>query len=144
MKLVHYSNQEVHAINAPSKPQKIDTKPCGLWVSDDSDTETNWRAWCVSEGFRLDCLTHVHDLVLAPHANVVVLRSSWELTDFHRRFAVEPEWARGMRYPYEIIDWREVADRWDGIVITPYIWSMRLEGEASRWYYGWDCASGCI
>lgn len=36
-----------------------------------------------------------------------------------------------------------IGARYDGIVITPYVWSMRLDRSAF-WYYGWDCASGCI
>ena len=42
-----------------------------------------------------------------------------------------------------MIQWDRVAERYQGIVITPYIWSRRLEPE-THWYYPWDCASGCI
>jgi hypothetical protein len=41
------------------------------------------------------------------------------------------------------IEWRKVAERFDGIIIAPYIWQRRLDLESS-WYYSWDCASGCI
>ena len=41
------------------------------------------------------------------------------------------------------IDWAEVASKYDGIIISPYQWSLRLDMEM-MWYYGWDCASGCI
>ena len=40
------------------------------------------------------------------------------------------------------IDWPKVAERYDGIIIAPYQWSRRLDGP--MWYYGWDCASGCV
>jgi hypothetical protein len=39
------------------------------------------------------------------------------------------------------IDWPRVAERFDGVIIAPYQWKHRLE---LMWYYGWDCASGCI
>ena len=42
------------------------------------------------------------------------------------------------------INWRKVAKAFDGIIIPEYIYSRRLDGNASDWYYGWDCASGCI
>jgi hypothetical protein len=46
-------------------------------------------------------------------------------------------------YPQQI-DWPRVAhDYPGGIEICPYIQSHRLGG-GSRWYYGWDVASGCI
>lgn len=41
------------------------------------------------------------------------------------------------------LDWRAIAAKCDGIIISPYIWARRLNGY-SHWYHGWDCASGCI
>lgn len=43
---------------------------------------------------------------------------------------------------HDHINWPMVADRYQGIVIAPYLWSRRMDG--GLWYYGWDCASGCI
>lgn len=42
-----------------------------------------------------------------------------------------------------LIDWRRVAESYQGIVIAPYVWARRHH-LASGWYYAWDCASGCI
>ena len=42
-----------------------------------------------------------------------------------------------------IIDWHAVAQAYAGIEIAPYCWSLRFEYEF-LWYYGWDCASGCV
>ena len=41
------------------------------------------------------------------------------------------------------IDWNRVAKKYQGIIITPYIWERRLTTTCT-WYYGWDVASGCI
>ena len=41
------------------------------------------------------------------------------------------------------IDWKKVKSKYQGIIIAPYQWSCRLNLD-SNWYYGWDCASGCI
>jgi hypothetical protein len=49
-------------------------------------------------------------------------------------------------YTYQMtyeIDWYRVAEQYDGIIITPYIYERRLT-EYTTWYYSWDCASGCI
>lgn len=41
------------------------------------------------------------------------------------------------------IDWPRVAAVYDGIEIPRYIYQCRLE-RGVIWYYGWDCASGCV
>lgn len=41
------------------------------------------------------------------------------------------------------VNWPLIATRWDGIIIAPYQWSCRYD-DRTFWYYGWDCASGCI
>lgn len=41
------------------------------------------------------------------------------------------------------LDWAAIGKLYDGIIIAPYLWERRLNGGA-MWYYGWDCASGCI
>ena len=41
------------------------------------------------------------------------------------------------------IRWQDVALDYQGILIAPYQWSLRLDKDF-RWYYMWDCASGCI
>ena len=53
----------------------------------------------------------------------------------------ESDWARRFRDRY--IDWPAVATDYPGLIIAPYQWSCRMS-EFTRWYYGWDCASGCI
>lgn len=41
------------------------------------------------------------------------------------------------------IDWKAVAKEYDGIEIDPYQYERRFS-EGFLWYYGWDCASGCV
>ena len=41
-------------------------------------------------------------------------------------------------------NWAPTAAQYAGVIIAPYQWERRLDGDASDWYYGWDCASGCI
>ena len=45
------------------------------------------------------------------------------------------------KYKNRCIAWEKVAAKYDGLIITPYIWQRRME---LNWYYTWDCASGCI
>ncbi len=37
----------------------------------------------------------------------------------------------------------QVAKLYQGIIIAPYCYSIRLDNDCF-WYYPWDCASGCI
>ena len=139
MKLVHYSDQPLGAllVREPG-PERAFFKPRGLWLSDD-DCDDNWRAWCVAEGFGLERLTHVHDVELLPDANVLILKSAADIRSFTREWTFEdPKLPSMMR-----VRWPDVMTAYDGLIITPYIWRMRLDMEAG-WYYSWDCASGCI
>jgi len=138
MKLVHYSSAPVTELRAGDIDHpRVQFKPNGLWVSDD-DTEWGWRAWCISERFGLDRLTHVHDVALAPGGNVLVISDSGALVAFHNEFRLRDE------PDYKVLcDWPAVMRRYDGVIITPYIWQRRLDLDMV-WYYGWDCASGCI
>ncbi len=107
-------------------------KPSGLWVS--VDGEDDWPSWCEAEGFGLDSLKCQTRITLAPDSNVLLISKLASLDSFHRTF-------RGARY--EGIRWKQVADIWDGIIIAPYQYDRRFTDDFS-WYYGWDCASGCI
>lgn len=136
--LVHYSHEplsEVRSVEQEHQGHRYD-KPRGLWVSVTGPDD--WKAWCEAEKFALDRMSHETAIVLADGANVLRLCSAFEIDGFTREYRSETEEWRNYS-----IDWRRVAARYDGIIIAPYIWTRRLDGGAG-WYYGWDCASGCI
>lgn len=121
-------------------------KPLGLWVSDDN-AEMNWPDWCVAENFGLDRFRYRTEVRIRECAKILFIRSVEELDAFnakysydllaglgHRRSGAEPR--------MDYIRWSLVAKEYDGIIITPYLWERRMDG--GLWYYGWDCASGCI
>jgi hypothetical protein len=65
---------------------------------------------------------------------------------FHEEFVVREE-------ELVVIDWMRVAEKHEGILIAPYLGERLTEPnefleshkeEWWRWYYSWDCASGCI
>ena len=120
-------------------------KPRGCWITDDS--EYCWRSWCIGENFSRESLTHKHEVVL-DESNILILRSAVALDDFTQEFAVEKYWGPDndpRRLCDLCIDWREVAKRYTGLIITPYQQSRRLRlAGGYSWYYSWDCASGCI
>ena len=92
----------------------------------------------MSEGFHLECLQHRTEIVLRPDASILRLQSAEALDRFTKKYArSEPT------LTVAFIDWVEVAEQYQGIIIAPYIYARRLTHH-TFWYYGWDCASGCV
>lgn len=147
MKLVHWSHKIVTEVRGAH--QKNGMKPDGFWISDESRGAHGWRAWCKSEGFRPYGFRYEHEFELNDNANILWLDTPEAIDAFGDKYAADDELNRrigeiGSNWGKSIyhIDWKRVAKDYHGIIITPYQWSQRL-GRHS-WYYGWDCASGCI
>lgn len=100
-------------------------KPVGFWYGFDD----SWAEWCKGENFNLDNL-RVRYHVQNDKARILVIDSIKKLDKMTRDFGVN-----GMA-----ITWNLIAMNYDGIEIPEYFWSRRFV----NWYYGWDCASGCI
>lgn len=140
MKLRHFSATKIAKLHEyASLEQEVTYKPKGFWVSDESDH--GWKAWCKGERWNLGGLQHEYEVVLADNANVLHINTLRQLDEFHETYSVSkyPE----MPQYVDNIDWRAVASKYDGIIITPYFWQRRLAPNF-MWYYGWDCASGCF
>lgn len=142
-RLIHYGKahlQSVRSVPDQSIRHGGSGKPGGLWVS--VEGEHDWKEWCESENW--GCLDFATEVVLHPAANVLRLRGSAMLDAFHAEYSfVDYVYPRGLG-ERTAIDWAKVAAKHQGIIIAPYVWSRRLDGAVSDWYYGWDCASGCI
>jgi hypothetical protein len=137
MILEHYSKSPLLTVHDASQPEGPTHKPIGLWVSLPGDDD--WPNWCRDEDYRVDHLAYVTRFRLMPGSHVLHLKSCLDIDLFHAEYYVggPRRWDGG-------IDWGRVAARYDGIIIAPYQWGRRLDGDAHSWYYGWDCASGCI
>lgn len=132
--LLHFSREPLTEVRSVVPHTIANGKPAGLWVS----AGAAWLEWCVAESFGLSEWKYVTHVRLVDNANVLRIESATALSDFHS------EWAQGDRYSRRAIPWEKVGERYDGIIISPYQWSHRLDGAVSDWYYGWDVASGCI
>lgn len=135
--LLHYSRKPLGAVVSTVQSETPHMKPRGLWVS--VQGEHDWESWCRGEDFALESFAVPPvEIILAPNANILRLTSDPGIIDFGRKY----------RDPARLsdcysIDWRPVAAKYQGIIIAPYSWECRYHSETS-WYYGWDCASGCI
>jgi len=134
--LSHFTNAQT--IELRSVSQGTGMKPRGLWVS--ADGEDDWPTWCKAEGYRLDRLVNRFVVTLSDEANILHLTTVREVLEFSNEYMDqnEPEWLRGWR-----IDWPKLAEKYQGIIIAPYQWALRSD-DRTRWYWGWDVASGCI
>ena len=123
---------EVHA------DQKIGDKPWGLWYSVDE----HWEQWCASE--MPEWLNARRFAVTFGAENILRLDDPLAVLVFDERYGCEENLGgMGRSFWYHRIDWPRVCSEYDGIEIAPYQWSLRMD-ERVRWYYGWDCASGCV
>lgn len=142
MRLIHYSaepfNFEHRRVEQP-EAASFPMKPQGLWVS--VKGETDWaeqgREMFGDGGFHYASL-----IELTADANILRLSSVRQIDSFTEQYrcAADP------RFPSisgSMIDWRRVAEQYQGIIIAPYQFERRLTPH-TFWYYGWDCASGCI
>lgn len=135
MRLLHYSNRPLENLHNIFIEDQGDFKPSGLWVSIEGDDD--WKSWCESEEFGLDRLNFIHEVILFEDANILRLACSSDILEFTKKYQ-----DRTSNFRSKII-WKDVATDFDGIIIAPYIWKLRLDA-ATIWYYPWDCASGCI
>ena len=119
------------------RQERLAIKPCGVWFS--VEGEDDWMRWCCSEGFRLGALTFGTEIVLKDDANVLWIRTVEELDAFTREYRSREATVMGLRSDW--IDWERVIAKYDGIIIPTYLWERRM---SAMWYYGWDCASGCV
>lgn len=139
--LTHYTEEPFTLDRTRTYDQSgLSIKPHGLWLSDDSDL--GWPVWCRDEGFQTEALEHATRFVIAPSANVLHLRTKAEVCKLASLYPSKAFLA-GLQNRSGYVDWETFARRFDGILITPYQWSARLNFDAT-WYYGWDVASACV
>jgi hypothetical protein len=126
----------------PRRKTETYFKPRGLWVSDED--AYGWSHWCQAEDFRTDDLMYEHLVELWPENNVLFISNVEELDRFHEEHSID---ILGSTRPFPLeerkdwLNWTEIYPLYQGIIITPYLWERRMD---YMWYYGWDCAGGCI
>ena len=153
MTFVHYSGVPIETLKpnfdyklrcAAPESVRMMSKPEGLWFSVESDEEDGWKQWCIDEDYNIDGLKYPYQLHLKEDTKILHLKTADDIIAFSK---VHCTYSRGNPFSQEIdsfkVDWSLVKFKFQGIVIAPYQWDCRLH-EETMWYYGWDCASGCI
>lgn len=152
MRLLHHSKEYLKQVDSCSQifDASLDTihrgdgcdKPNGLWVSVEGPDD--WLHWCEDNEFRINYYINTTEIILKEDHNILILIGEGDILNFTQQYGCKPYWAKygtAVEYKGYAIKWAEVASKYNGIIIAPYVWSCRLD---VRWYYGWDCASGCI
>jgi hypothetical protein len=139
LQLSHFSEKTLGEIRSVEQRLQGDyksefEKPKGLWVS--VDGEDDWESWCRSEMTGWIEHKQRYRVILAETPRILVLSSHCDLDDFQHEYGRDCG-----RWNEKYIEWPSVAAKYSGIIIAPYQWSCRMD---MNWYYGWDCASGCI
>lgn len=141
MRLVHFSEEYFKFDPNRSYRQQRggNDKPSGLWLSDESDY--GWKQWCRDNEFRtngLKCVTRF----AVDEKQILIISSLTQIESFSDEYGCRPSWVKsGIKLKF--IDWEKVTENYAGVIITPYINEARLLCKFF-WYYGWDCASGCV
>lgn len=113
---------------------KSKPKPIGLWYG----FGTSWIDWTASEMPEWSGGDN-YEVLNIEHLKILLISDSEELLKFTKEYgdrSVDPIITIG-------INWKKVAEKYDGIEINPYIRSMRMNNR-TEWYYPWDVASGCV
>jgi hypothetical protein len=131
MKLLHHSVSPLLRIENREQCTQPQHKPQGIWVS--VEGVDDWKTWCLAQRWGLDRLEHTAEIHLRQDARILRLTSAQEIDSFTADY--------GSINSIDGIHWQRVADQYQGIIIAPYVWSRQFY---PLWYYGWDCASGCI
>ena len=143
--------QKILALSEPWKgfpsgiKQEKGFKPDGVWYGCGDE----WLKWMAHHHPDwLDRVNCVYELEIYD-AFMKVITNAEQFKSFENEFwAMAPYQERSAHGGpidgiYQMIDWSLLAGiDWDGIEICPYLWEFRMS--TSRWYYGWDVASGCI
>lgn len=130
----HIANEPITAIEERSQSReqiRCNEKPSGLWYSVDG----GWEEWCASEMPGWLERNKVRYTLTLGEERILRLTTEDAIRSFDRQFN-KPVY-KSLYSP----DWESVSAEWDGIEIAPYCWECRLD---YMWYYGWDCASGCL
>jgi len=147
MKLRHFANSPRTLDQTKVySPEELAYKPQGLWVSNEECSDS-WSAWCnnnLNQGWNLDSLKYEYKVEFKDDINVIILNEASQLDDFTNQFSNVHEnriamYNLGVSSTY--IKWKVIQTMFDGILIPHYQWNRRM---SLFWYYGWDCASGCI
>lgn len=143
MNLSHFTDEPLRCVRSTAQLKDpmyrgVLDKPIGLWVS--VDGEHDWQDYCRGFPGRRGKLRY--SVTLASNAKILLLDTLSRIAEFVQQYGVEASYGIPSMGP--AICWESVAQKHEGIIISPYQHSLRGPLLFNDWYLTWDCASGCI
>jgi hypothetical protein len=159
MSYYHWASEPV-TLQEIRYPQSGQPKPNGLWF----DVDEGWNRWCKATQFRMETLRYRHTVSILDKTRVLFLRNGKDIDTFTKTYGHnvasrirflqnhEDQDTFTRNYGHDLfreiqkqfssyIMWEDVAEKYGGIIVAPY---SRAKSETYLWYYGWNCAGGCI
>ena len=143
---IHYGANQYD----PEKFKAIKNRPLfakpegGLWGSPEN-APYGWKQWCEDQDFHTDRLEKYFRFTLAPHANILQINNSGDLTALPK---AEPLEINGIELPVSVMPWmlldfeKLVADGVDGIQVNmSKDTATSYNDSLYRALYCWDCDS---
>jgi len=119
-------------------------KPDGFWFSPEDATQkydVSWYDYCLQESEYFSAiLRYKYHILPVPTANLLILDTISKMYEFRKRYLL---YFREPLLRSLAICWQKVALDYQGILIAPYHYELRLNSDFT-WYSSWDCASGCV
>ena len=134
MKYAHLSSRSALSPTYRYRQEIAAPKPAGLWLS--VEREFSWEDWLREESLPdIASYTNKFHIELKETANILTITNKQQLDDFSRNYGCAP--LPGFTW----INWSKVSEKYDGIVITPWILGYP---DPRHWYSGWDIASAAV
>lgn len=143
-------NKRITMSRSPKLEQKtyaqdISHKPKGIWYG----FNMNWLRWMYSN---MPEWVKKYDYFLeidVSSANIIKIETKEQLADFDNKYqnTDRDSYDRDLSYTYSrlSIDWKKVAQDYDGIEMPNYKALVKRVGDyTGYWYDSWDIDSGCI
>ena len=145
MKLIHFSDhielRELHQFRCDKS-----NEPSGaLWVSDESAKES-WSRFCVEYDYRPAKLVYSHRVQLHENARNLHIGDPRQFDEFENQYGVLNGLTVTRTGPIRCIDWCQVAERYDSVIISPYQPDKAGKAftDSHNWYTTWEVASGVV
>ena len=132
---IFMTNTDTFNFRNETGAQQIGQKPTGLWYACGS----GWLEF-VNREFYSASGKYVFKIEINP-SSMLLIDNAKDFERFSNEFKFEQKF--GDDFSMNYINWPEVAQRYSGIEISPYLGRYRMSDE-HIWYYSWDVASGCI
>lgn len=135
--LFHIANQPINPKESFLYHQYPKSSPSGLWYAKNADWIDYHLEWkSIKAEYR-----QLYQLEIN-YEKILCIRSTEEFVQFYEKFHYRH---LSKKTPFtSIIKWDEVAEKYNGIEIMPYIEWDKVPRHSWNWYEYWDIGSGCV